>query len=116
MLQELDRILISSSRPGFEKKIERFRSTMSRAARLADDGSKEHQQVVDILRNVVERGDKAVAEYTAKFDYHGLVEALKDAEKLQHHNSKLIKIIKRTENKLSAIAKKIANEVKQIEK
>jgi predicted nucleic acid-binding Zn-ribbon protein len=78
----------------------------------------------------LERFDKAVAEnekrireltekahkYTAKYDYRGLVEALKDAEKLQHHNSKLIKIIEQTENKLSEIAKKIANEVKQIEK
>jgi hypothetical protein len=55
-------------------------------------------------------------EYTAKYDHRGLVEALKEAEKLQHHNSKLIKTITRTENKLSAIAKRIANEVKQIEK
>jgi hypothetical protein len=45
-----------------------------------------------------------------------LVEALKAAEKLQHHNSKLIKIITHTENKLSAIAKGIVKEVKQIEK
>ena len=60
----------------------------------------------------LERLDKAVAEnekrirkltekareYTAKYDYRRLVEALKDAEKLQHHNSKLIKIIEQTEN------------------
>jgi endonuclease III len=78
----------------------------------------------------LERLDKAVAEnekrireltekareYTAKYDYRRLVEALKDAEKLQHHNSKLIKIITRTENKLSAIAKRIVKEVKHIEK
>ncbi len=55
-------------------------------------------------------------EYTAKYDYRKLPEALKDAEKLQHHNSKLIKIIEQTEKKLSAIAKKIASEVKQIGK
>jgi histidinol dehydrogenase len=66
--QELDRILISSSRPGFEKKIERFRSAMARSARLSDGSDKDNQQVVDILRNVVGRGDKAVAEYTEKFD------------------------------------------------
>ena len=68
MPQELDRIVITSSRPGFQKKIERFRSAMARAARLADVGSEESQQVVDIVRNVMDRGDKAVAEYTAKFD------------------------------------------------
>jgi len=78
----------------------------------------------------LERLDRAVAEnerrirqltakaqdYTAQYDYRGLVEALKDAEKLQHHNSVLIRIIERTESKLSAIAKRIASEVKQIEK
>jgi len=57
-----------SSRPGFEKKMERFRSTLAQAARLDDDQSQEDQQVVDILRNVFNRGDKAVAEYTQKFD------------------------------------------------
>jgi len=65
---ELDRILISSSRPGFEKKIERFRSTLARAARFADDGDEESQQVADILRNVADRGDRAVSEYTEQFD------------------------------------------------
>ena len=78
----------------------------------------------------LERLDKAVAEnekrireltekareYAAKHDNRRLVETLKAAEKLQHHNSKLIKVIERTENKLSAIAKKIVKEVKQIEK
>lgn len=68
MPHELDRILVASSRPGFEKKIERFRSAMARAARFADYGSQENQQVVDILRNVADRGDEAVAEYTEKFD------------------------------------------------
>ena len=68
MPQELDRILISSSRPGFEKKLERFRSTIARAARLVENGSQDNQKVVDILRNVIDRGDEAVAEYTEKFD------------------------------------------------
>ena len=68
MPQELDRILMCSSRPGFEKKIERFRSAMAQAARLDDEESQENQQVVDILRNVINGGDRAVAEYTQKFD------------------------------------------------
>ena len=38
------------------------------AARFADYGSEENQQVIDIIHNVVEHGDKAVAEYTEKFD------------------------------------------------
>lgn len=68
MPQELDRILMCSSRPSFEKKIERFRSAMAQAARLDDDEGSENQQVIDILRNVVNGGDKAVAKYTEKFD------------------------------------------------
>ncbi|MFC1761156.1 hypothetical protein ACFL6U_03650 [Planctomycetota bacterium] len=78
----------------------------------------------------LERLDKSVAEnekrirelteqareYTAKHEHRKLVETLKAAEKLQHHNSKLIKIIEQTEHKLSEVAKEIAKEVKQVEK
>ena len=55
-------------------------------------------------------------EYTARYDHRRLVDMLKAAEKLQHHNSRLFNTIKRTEGRLSAIAKKVATEVKQIEK
>lgn len=55
-------------------------------------------------------------EYTAKYDHQQLYHSLKAAEKLQHHNSKLFKNIERTEHKLSAIAKEVAKEVKQVEK
>jgi len=65
---ELNQILLCSSEAGFEKKIEKLRSKMMLAARFAGYGSEENQQVVEILRNVAERGDHAVAEYTAKFD------------------------------------------------
>ena len=78
----------------------------------------------------LERLDKAVAEnekrireltaraqeYTAKHDHQQLYHTLKAAEKLQHHNSKLFKIIQRTEHKLSAIAKAVAKEVKEVER
>ena len=78
----------------------------------------------------LERLDRAVAEnerrireltekahvYTGRYDHQRLYETIRAAEKLQHHNSKLIKIIERTESKLSAIAKKIVHEVKQVEK
>ena len=54
----------------------------------------------------LERLDRSVAEtekqirelteqardYTAKYNHQGLVEALKAAEKLQHHNSRLFKV------------------------
>jgi len=78
----------------------------------------------------LERLDRAVAEnekriceltagaqaYTVKHDHQKLYHTLKAAEKLQHHNSKLFKIIERTEHKLSAMAKAIAKEVKEVEK
>ena len=68
MPHELDQILISSAGADFEKRLKKFRSKMMRAARFAGYGSEENQQVVDILRNVADHGDKAVAEYTEKFD------------------------------------------------
>ena len=88
-----------------------------------------YKQIIGIDTRL-ERLDKVVAEnerkirdltrkaqtYAARYDYKKLYETIKAAEKLQHHNSKLFKIINRTENKLSATAKKVATEVKQIEK
>jgi len=78
----------------------------------------------------LERLDKAVVEnerrireltaqaqqYTARCDYRKLTDTLKAAEKLQQHNSKLFKIIDRTEGKLSAIARKITQETKEVNK
>jgi hypothetical protein len=78
----------------------------------------------------LERLDKAVAEnerrireltekaqqYVANYDHRKLAESIKAAERLQHHNSHLFKIIARTERKLSAIAKEVAKEVTQVEK
>ena len=68
MPHELNKILICPSQPDYEKSLERFRSKMKRAAHFADYGSQENQQVIDIIRDVAEHGDRAVAEYTEKFD------------------------------------------------
>jgi len=78
----------------------------------------------------LERLEKAVAEnetrirqltqeaqqYTANYDYQKLVSCLKQAQKLQHHNSKLFKTIDRTEAKLGSIAKEVARQVKRVNK
>jgi len=75
----------------------------------------------------LERLDKAVAEnelrireltkraqeYAARYDHKRLAECLKAAEKLQHHNSRLFKVIERTENKLAAVARKVAQQSKE---
>ncbi|MBN2593301.1 MAG: histidinol dehydrogenase [Sedimentisphaerales bacterium] len=68
MPNELNKILIYASQPDYKKNLKKFHSKMAKAARFADYGSEENQQVIDILRNVAEHGDKAVAEYTEKFD------------------------------------------------
>lgn len=95
------------------------------AAELAD----RYRQMIGIDTRL-ERLDKAVAEnerrvrtltrqaqvYATRYDHQGLSGTLKAAEKLQHHNSKLFKTIQRTEAKLSAVARKVAREVRQTEK
>jgi hypothetical protein len=88
-----------------------------------------YNQIVGIDTRL-ERLDSAVAEnerrireltnqaqtYTANYDFRKLADALKAAQELQQHNSKLFKIIDRTENKLSAIVKKVTQEAKQVNK
>jgi len=59
---------------------------------------------------------KQAEQYATNYNYKKLDQTLNVAEKLQSHNSKLLKSIQHTEQKLSAIAQKVANEVKQIEK
>lgn len=45
--------------------------------------------------------------YAGKYAHRHLYETLKEAEKLQKHNSKLLQMIRRTEEKLDAIAKQV---------
>ncbi|UCG56856.1 MAG: histidinol dehydrogenase [Phycisphaerales bacterium] len=68
MAPKFEQILILSSQSDFEEKIARLRSEMLLAARSAGYGSEQGKVVVDILHDVAERGDEAVAEYTEKFD------------------------------------------------
>jgi len=95
------------------------------AADLAD----RYRQIIGIDTRL-ERLDKAVAEierrirtltyeaqeYITRGNYPKLNDTLRAAEKLQHHNSRLFKLIERTEGKLSDVAHKVAHEVRQVEK
>jgi hypothetical protein len=88
-----------------------------------------YKQIIGIDARL-ERLDKAVAEnerriieltrnaqqYASRYDHKHLTDCLKAAEKLQHHNSRLIKLIERTESKLSAVARKVAKESRQVDK
>ena len=88
-----------------------------------------YNQIIGIDTRL-ERLDKAVAEnerrikemtgqaqkYSANYEHQKLCDCLKAAQKLQRHNSKIFKIIDRTEGKLTAIAKNVARQVKQVNK
>ena len=88
-----------------------------------------YKQIIGIDTRL-ERLDKAVAEnerriieltrkaqqYTAQCDNKQLTNCLKAADKLQNHNTKLLKFIQHTENKLSTIAKKVAEQNKEVNK
>jgi histidinol dehydrogenase len=62
---ELDKILISSSQPDFQSKIDALHRKLISKARF---GGSEEEPVWEIIREVSERGDEAVAEYTEKYD------------------------------------------------
>ena len=100
---------------------------VSEKKKAAAEMAAAYNQLVGIDTRL-ERLDKAVAEnerrirdltsqaqqYTARYDFQKLTDTLKAAEKLQRHNSRLFKIINHTENKLTGIAKKIAQDTKQV--
>jgi len=91
------------------------------AANLAD----RYHQLIGIDTRL-ERLDQAVAEterrihaltaqaqqYAAQRDQPRLQDTLKTAEKLQRHNSRLVKIIKHTEAKLAALVREVAEQAK----
>jgi histidinol dehydrogenase len=68
MNPSLQDLVLSFSDPDFKARLKRLRAEMLEAARLAGPESEQHRTVVNILRDVAERGDAAVAEYTKKFD------------------------------------------------
>jgi len=97
--------------------------------KAAADLAAGYNQIIGIDTRL-ERLDKAVTEYeirirdltrqakvyTANHDYQKLKGCLNAAQKLQHHNTRLLKIIQRTEGKLSAIAKKVAKQTQEVNK
>jgi histidinol dehydrogenase len=66
MRTELDELLILSSDPDFEAKVIQLRSDMLLAARGGE--TEQNQTVAEVLAEVEQRGDEAVAAYTEKFD------------------------------------------------
>jgi histidinol dehydrogenase len=71
MSDELDQILISTSEQKFQERLKDLHWKLLRAARFGgfDKESKDNRkEVLKIIRDVDERGDVAVAEYTEKYD------------------------------------------------
>ncbi|MBN2456349.1 MAG: histidinol dehydrogenase, partial [Sedimentisphaerales bacterium] len=67
MVKELNQLIISSSEPGFEEKINNLRNKLSFAGYISSH-PEVVKQVTDIVGDVAFRGDEAVAGYTEKFD------------------------------------------------
>ncbi|MBE3143496.1 MAG: histidinol dehydrogenase [Planctomycetes bacterium] len=67
MANELDKILIKEGQKGFPWKLGQLRGELMRDA-VFGPTDKEIGQVNEIIANVHERGDEAVAEFTEKFD------------------------------------------------
>jgi histidinol dehydrogenase len=67
MSDKLDQILISHKQPNFHKELVELRSRVSEAATF-NPRSEEGKKVASVIEEVWARGDKAVAEYTEKFD------------------------------------------------
>lgn len=93
----------------------------------ADALSERYRQLIDIDQRL-ERLDRAVAENERrireltqgaeealmKYDYRRLVDLIQSAEKLQDHNTKLFKIIDRTERKLTEAAEAVARQYHEV--
>src|SRR5512142_1557303 len=61
-------LVLSCSEPAFEARLQKLHAQRLEAARLAGPDSEQNRTVVGVLRDVAQRGDTAVAEYTKKFD------------------------------------------------
>jgi len=64
---ELDQILISYKQPDFDDRLVKLRSVICQATTF-NPRSEEGQKVAEIIEEVWEKGDEAVAKYTKEFD------------------------------------------------
>ena len=64
----MDELLLRASEPDFDVRLGKLRAEMQAAARMAGYDSEQNRTVVRVLSDVQQRGDAAVAEYTARFD------------------------------------------------
>ena len=67
MSNELDKILISHKQPDFKERLRKLRLSIMKAG-VFEPGDPRYTQIKDVIDGVREREDKAVAEFTEKFD------------------------------------------------
>ncbi|HPC97022.1 MAG TPA: histidinol dehydrogenase [Sedimentisphaerales bacterium] len=68
MSEGLENLLILTSDPQARARLAKLRLDMLGAARSASENDQQNRTVVQVLRDIRERGDEAVAAYTEKFD------------------------------------------------
>jgi len=78
----------------------------ARLARLDSAVAQNEQRIISLTRQA--------QRYSDQREFQKLPGLLKEAEKLQHHNDKLLRLIERTENMLTSIAQKAAQETRQV--
>ena len=68
MISELDKILILPSQPDYQEKREMFFQNTDAGGRFAGYDCESNRSLLQIIRDVVLKGDKAISEYTLKLD------------------------------------------------
>jgi histidinol dehydrogenase len=68
MISELDKILILPSRPDYQEKLEIFFQNTDAGGRFAGYDCESNNSLLQIIRDVVLKGDEAVTKYTLKLD------------------------------------------------
>jgi histidinol dehydrogenase len=68
MPHQLDQILISPSQRDFDERLQNLRQKKAPTGRFKGYDSEGSQRVLEIIRNVAEKGDEALADYTQSFD------------------------------------------------
>ena len=119
-------------RSGQLRKIEELRHVMGKLPRQARDTmtkelAAQYQQLkldlrLERLEKVVAENERRVRDLTgqaqqalSQHDHRALIELLADAEKLQKHNTSILKTLERTEQKLARITAQVAKEAPQRE-
>lgn len=107
MSRRFDQILISHKQTDFDKRLRDLRLSIVHATRFKLY-SKDHQALQQIMQDVFEKKDAAVAEYTLKFD-----DVLLEPEQFRVDVSELEKAHKEIDQALLASARRAINNVRE---